>query len=178
MWSGFKGRVSLLEPDVRRMNCSIIVSDLTESDSGSYQLRVDGVWYGKPDGFTFSPRATVSVSDLIQKPTVMIPSLTGGQQTTLTCTAPGLCSGSGPEITWTWRGAGESPVQHCGPYSAVLPWAVAGVCLSVNVFCTIYVIFLWKARKKVKPNQEDRTYMSLQKTDESPEYSVIGQPLN
>lgn len=35
------------------------------------------------------------------------------------------------------------PVQHCGPYSAGLPWVVAGVSLSVNVFYTIYVIFLW-----------------------------------
>uniref|UniRef100_I3JKQ4 Ig-like domain-containing protein n=1 Tax=Oreochromis niloticus TaxID=8128 RepID=I3JKQ4_ORENI len=31
---------------------------------------------------------------LKQKPTVMIPTLTEGQQATLTCTAPGLCSGS------------------------------------------------------------------------------------
>uniref|UniRef100_A0A665UWL6 Ig-like domain-containing protein n=1 Tax=Echeneis naucrates TaxID=173247 RepID=A0A665UWL6_ECHNA len=34
------------------------------------------------------------------KPILMIPLLTEGQQTTLTCTAPGLCSGSKPEITW------------------------------------------------------------------------------
>ncbi|XP_076745722.1 basement membrane-specific heparan sulfate proteoglycan core protein-like [Maylandia zebra] len=36
----------------------------------------------------------------------MIPTLTEGQQATLTCTAPGLCSGSVPEMTWTWRGSG------------------------------------------------------------------------
>ncbi|XP_035528153.1 immunoglobulin superfamily member 10-like [Morone saxatilis] len=106
--SGFKGRVSLLEPVVSLNNCSIIINDITESDSGSYQLRVNGLFYGSTDGFTFSPRATVSVKDLTQKPTVMIPPLTEGQQTTLTCTAPGLCSGSRPKITWMWRGTGEN----------------------------------------------------------------------
>uniref|UniRef100_UPI0037E993DB sialic acid-binding Ig-like lectin 11 n=1 Tax=Semicossyphus pulcher TaxID=241346 RepID=UPI0037E993DB len=46
--------------------------------------------------------------DLTQKPTVTIPPLTEGQQTTLRCTAPGLCSGSAPEITWTFRRPGEN----------------------------------------------------------------------
>ncbi|XP_026225953.1 sialic acid-binding Ig-like lectin 5 [Anabas testudineus] len=83
----FKGRVSLLEPDVSKKNCSIIINDLRESDSGSYQLRVNV---------------------LNQKPTVTVPPLIEGHQTTLTCTAPGLCSGSVPEITWTWRKPGEN----------------------------------------------------------------------
>ncbi|XP_054478389.1 sialic acid-binding Ig-like lectin 10 [Anoplopoma fimbria] len=105
--SGFMGRVSLLEPDVSQKNCSIIINDLTESDSGSYRLRVNGFQYGNNVGYTFYQRATVSVKGLTQKPTVMVPPLTEGQQTTLTCTAPGLCSGSDPKVTWTWRGAGN-----------------------------------------------------------------------
>ncbi|XP_053182667.1 sialic acid-binding Ig-like lectin 5 [Scomber japonicus] len=104
---GFKGRVSLLETDLSQKTCSIVINDLTESDSGSYQFRVIGTKGGKADGFTFNLRATVSVKDLSQKPTVMVPPLTEGQQTTLTCTAPGLCSGSVPTITWMWRGRGE-----------------------------------------------------------------------
>ncbi|XP_019212006.1 sialic acid-binding Ig-like lectin 5 [Oreochromis niloticus] len=116
--SGFEGRVSRLEPDVSQKNCSIIINDLKESDSGSYQLRVTGELNGKQDGFTFIPRVTVSVKVLNQKPTVMIPTLTEGQQATLTCTAPGLCSGSVPEITWTWRGAGGTESYITGNSTA------------------------------------------------------------
>ncbi|KAM4580552.1 sialic acid-binding Ig-like lectin 14 isoform 2-T2 [Odontesthes bonariensis] len=105
--TGFRGRVSLVEPDVSHTNCSIVINDVGQSDSGSYQLRVNGLLNGKTDGFTYSPRANVSVKGLNQKPTLMVPPLTEGQQTTLTCTAPGSCSGSHPKITWSWRGAGE-----------------------------------------------------------------------
>lgn len=61
---GFKGRVSLLEPNVRLRNCSIMVNDLTESDSGSYQLRLNGKYYGRPDAFKFLVKATVSVEGM------------------------------------------------------------------------------------------------------------------
>ncbi|XP_013763575.1 immunoglobulin superfamily member 10-like [Pundamilia nyererei] len=104
--SGFKARVSFLEPDLSQNNCSFFINKLKQSDSGSYHLRVIGELNGKPDGFSFSPRVTVYVKGFKLKPTVMIPTLTEGQQATLTCTAPGLCSGSVPQITWTWRGAG------------------------------------------------------------------------
>lgn len=58
----FKNRVTLFQPDVRLKNCSIIVNDLTESDSGYYQLRLNGLnYYQKQDGFTFPAKATVSV---------------------------------------------------------------------------------------------------------------------
>lgn len=61
---GFKGRVSLLEPNVRLRNCSIMVNDLTRSDSGSYRLRLNGKYYGRPDAFTFLVKATVSVEGM------------------------------------------------------------------------------------------------------------------
>ncbi|XP_054483010.1 myeloid cell surface antigen CD33-like [Anoplopoma fimbria] len=116
--SGFIGRLSLLEPDMSQRNCSIIINDLTESDSGSYQLRVEGSLNNEKKGFTFQLKSTVSVKGLTQKPTVMVPPLTEGQQTTLTCTAPGLCSGSDPKVTWTWRGAGEKTSHITGNITA------------------------------------------------------------
>ncbi|XP_067456221.1 myelin-associated glycoprotein-like [Thunnus thynnus] len=64
---------------------------------------------------------------------------------------------------------------HSAEHHEVLPWAVAGVSLTGNVFCIIYMMLLCKARKNVKPNEEDRTYMSLDRRDMSPEYDVIGQ---
>ncbi|XP_008281385.1 sialic acid-binding Ig-like lectin 14 isoform X1 [Stegastes partitus] len=323
----YRGRVSLLEPDVRNNNCSIIINDLRESDSGSYQLRVHDELRLGPARYLFSPKATVTVKGLTQKPSVIVPSLTDGQRTTLTCTAPGLCSGSPPKFSWTWRGAGgkksritgsitdfqtesltagtrrysstltftpsaehhdtkitckvhftgglsteetlalnvnyvkevqitgdrnpkmgdtlsltcsvesflpsfiawtkhnhngslsksstsstlvvpNMTAEHSGPYICeasyrgrslfsyvnitvssdlerssgsshpVLPWVVAGVSLSVNVLFIFFISCLWNSRKKVKPNQEDSTYMSLQKTDVSPEYEVITQRRN
>ncbi|XP_028281135.1 sialic acid-binding Ig-like lectin 14 [Parambassis ranga] len=100
--SEFRGRVSLLEPDVSQRHCSIMINDLRESDSGFYQLRVEGS--KQSEAFTFASKAAVTVKGLSQKPTVVIPPLTAGQQSTLTCTAPGLCSGSAPKFTWSWRG--------------------------------------------------------------------------
>ncbi|XP_068997369.1 sialic acid-binding Ig-like lectin 14 isoform X2 [Embiotoca jacksoni] len=120
---GFKGRVSLLESNLSQTNCSIIINDLKESDSGSYQFRVNFHY----SGFSFPPRATVSVKGLSQKPTVMIPPLTEGQQTTLTCIAPGLCSGSVPKITWTWKGKGENDSHISGNITHVNTEALSPV---------------------------------------------------
>ncbi|XP_014908570.1 hemicentin-1-like [Poecilia latipinna] len=117
--AGFKGRVSLLEPDVSQRNCSIMINDLTESDSGNYHFRVKGNMNGKSDGFSYRKTTDVSVSGLSQKPSVMIPPLTEGQQVTLTCTAPGLCSGSPPNITWMWRGKGEKDSHIIGNTTAL-----------------------------------------------------------
>ncbi|XP_041649175.1 sialic acid-binding Ig-like lectin 10 isoform X2 [Cheilinus undulatus] len=116
--SGYEGRVSLLEPDVTKKDCSIIINHLTESDSGFYQFRVEGTMTGgKKGGFTFHHKTHVAVKALTQKPSVTVPPLTEGQQSTLICTAPGLCSGSAPEITWR-IGRGEKNSHITGNITA------------------------------------------------------------
>ncbi|XP_008429458.1 sialic acid-binding Ig-like lectin 14 isoform X2 [Poecilia reticulata] len=98
------GRMSLLNLNMTQKNCSMMINDLKKSDSGWYQLRVEGKETG--EAYTYLAKANLSLTGLNQKPSVMIPPLTEGQQATLTCTAPGLCSGSPPNITWMWRGKG------------------------------------------------------------------------
>ncbi|XP_023186992.1 sialic acid-binding Ig-like lectin 14 isoform X2 [Xiphophorus maculatus] len=114
---GFKGRVSLLNLNMTEKNCSMVINDLQKSDSGSYQLRVVGK--GAKEAFTYLAKANLSLADLNQKPSVMIPPLTEGQQASLTCTAPGLCSGSPPKITWMWRGEGEKDSYIIGNITAL-----------------------------------------------------------
>ncbi|XP_023186977.1 sialic acid-binding Ig-like lectin 10 [Xiphophorus maculatus] len=114
---GFKGRVSLLHLNMTEKNCSMVINDLQKSDSGSYQLRVVGKETG--EAFAYLAKTKLSLVDLNQKPSVMIPPLTEGQQASLTCTAPGLCSGSPPKITWMWRGEGENDSYIIGNITAL-----------------------------------------------------------
>ncbi|KAL3980358.1 Adh transcription factor 1 [Sarotherodon galilaeus] len=102
--SEFQGRVSLLEPNQKNKNCSIIINDLTESDSGSYQVVVKT----KPPCTLISDANVTVTVTLSEKPTLEIPEITEGELTTLTCSAPGLCPGSTPNITWIWSGSGQS----------------------------------------------------------------------
>ncbi|XP_026039473.1 B-cell receptor CD22-like [Astatotilapia calliptera] len=77
-------------------------------------------------------------------------------------------------------GVGRSNLTHldvqycetqCGFYSRVLPWVLAGVFFSVSVICAA---FLCKVQKNVKPQEEDRTYTSLNRRNVgSSEYDAI-----
>uniref|UniRef100_A0AAZ3RMN5 Ig-like domain-containing protein n=1 Tax=Oncorhynchus tshawytscha TaxID=74940 RepID=A0AAZ3RMN5_ONCTS len=106
---GYRRRVALLETDLTKKNCSMIINDITKTDDGDYQLRLSGtlnsVYISQ---FTYQKKLKMAVKALTQKPSVLTPPLTEGEPATLTCTAPGICSGTPPNITWTWRGTGDN----------------------------------------------------------------------
>uniref|UniRef100_A0A674CYX5 Ig-like domain-containing protein n=1 Tax=Salmo trutta TaxID=8032 RepID=A0A674CYX5_SALTR len=101
----YKQRVSLLETDLRKGNCSVIINDIRENDAGEYQC-------GMLRPFTHAQKMNITVTALTQKPSVLTPALTEGESATLTCTAPGICSGTPPNITWTWRGTGDNITEE------------------------------------------------------------------
>uniref|UniRef100_A0A4W5RBF8 Ig-like domain-containing protein n=1 Tax=Hucho hucho TaxID=62062 RepID=A0A4W5RBF8_9TELE len=97
---GFKQRVSLLETDLTKKNCSVIINDIRENDAGEYQFRL------LEGPLTYPQKMNITVTAMTQKPSVLTPALTEGEPATLTCTALGICSRTPPSITWTWRGRG------------------------------------------------------------------------
>uniref|UniRef100_A0A674JMR3 Ig-like domain-containing protein n=1 Tax=Terrapene triunguis TaxID=2587831 RepID=A0A674JMR3_9SAUR len=87
-----KGRFRLAENPVRG-DCSLQISDAQRTDAGRYFLRVEG-------DFSYNYRTRTDGTDLTL--TISVPgTLLAGEPVTVTCTAPGRCSGTPPQITWT-----------------------------------------------------------------------------
>uniref|UniRef100_A0A3B3DDC4 Ig-like domain-containing protein n=1 Tax=Oryzias melastigma TaxID=30732 RepID=A0A3B3DDC4_ORYME len=134
--SEFMGRVSLLDPDVNHQNCSIRISDLRESDSGFYQLRVNGYIekYFFPQTVFLLTKHVLFPAGFRQKPTMTLPDLTEGHQTTLTCSAPALCSTSPPGISWMWRGTLTAVTQR---HNSTLTFIPTAELHNSNITCRI-----------------------------------------
>uniref|UniRef100_A0A8C7W2R8 Ig-like domain-containing protein n=1 Tax=Oncorhynchus mykiss TaxID=8022 RepID=A0A8C7W2R8_ONCMY len=91
----YKGRTKLIG-DVHQRNCTLLISNIGTDHSG-----------GTTSVPTWASLYFLCPA-LTQKPSVLTPPLTEGEPATLTCTAPGICSGTPPNITWTWRGTGDN----------------------------------------------------------------------
>uniref|UniRef100_A0A8C4H789 Ig-like domain-containing protein n=1 Tax=Dicentrarchus labrax TaxID=13489 RepID=A0A8C4H789_DICLA len=153
-----------------QLNCSC---ETVGKPSPSLQWYLDGLPVNHSDKFAIS-------NELLNETRLKIIITVNQPQerdlSTLLCrSSNSLGSASQPFYVLQTSAESQGLEQHCGPYSGILLLAVAGVSLSVNVLYTIYVVFLWKGRKSVKPKEEDMTYMSLDRRDTSPEYDVIAQ---
>ncbi|XP_039368624.1 sialic acid-binding Ig-like lectin 12 isoform X2 [Mauremys reevesii] len=103
-----QGRFRLAENPVRG-DCSLQISDARRTDAGRYLLRVEGKfsynYRSSTDGTDLT--LTILVPGLTEEPEIQISpawglpgTLLAGQPVTVTCTAPGRCSGPRPQVTW------------------------------------------------------------------------------
>ncbi|XP_065430712.1 sialic acid-binding Ig-like lectin 13 [Chrysemys picta bellii] len=99
-----------LTGDPAHGNCSLQISDARRTDAGRYFLNIekgmlDHTYRSNSDGTDFV--LTISVPELTEEPEIQISparglpgTLLAGEPVTVTCTAPGRCSGSPPQVTW------------------------------------------------------------------------------
>ncbi|XP_065276009.1 sialic acid-binding Ig-like lectin 11 [Emys orbicularis] len=104
-----QGRFRLTENPVRG-DCSLQISDARQTDAGRYFFRVEGdfkyTYRHSTNGTDLT--LTISVPELTEEPEIQISparglpgTLLAGEPVTVTCTAPGRCSGPPPRVTWT-----------------------------------------------------------------------------
>nr|XP_055053812.1 sialic acid-binding Ig-like lectin 14 [Misgurnus anguillicaudatus] len=86
----------MLEPDLDKKNCSIIINNIKAEDEGEYTLRVEGTM-----SYTYSRRFKIIIQD--NKPVINIPPLREGQEANLSCSVPFPCPETPPKITWWIR---------------------------------------------------------------------------
>ncbi|XP_039527121.1 sialic acid-binding Ig-like lectin 12 isoform X2 [Pimephales promelas] len=95
-------RIKMLEPDLTKNNCSIIMKDITAEDENIYAFRVEGP---TPHKNTYTPTVKVIIQD---EPKIDIPPLSEGVEANLTCSAPFPCPETPPKITWWIQTRGEN----------------------------------------------------------------------
>ncbi|XP_039369240.1 sialic acid-binding Ig-like lectin 12 [Mauremys reevesii] len=100
-----------LTGDPAHGDCSLQISDARWTDAGRYFFSfekglLDHTYRSNSDGT--DPALTISVPGLTEEPEIQISparglpgTLVAGQPVTVTCTAPGRCSGPPPRVTWT-----------------------------------------------------------------------------
>nr|XP_023968177.1 sialic acid-binding Ig-like lectin 8 [Chrysemys picta bellii] len=100
-----------LAGDLLSGDCSLQISDAQQTDAGRYFFRFEkGTlkynYRSNSDGT--DAMLTISVPGLTEEPEIQISparglpaTLLAGEPVTVTCTAPGRCSGTPPRVTWT-----------------------------------------------------------------------------
>ncbi|XP_065430164.1 sialic acid-binding Ig-like lectin 12 [Chrysemys picta bellii] len=96
--------------DLAHGDCSLQISDARQTDAGRYFFNIEKAMFehtyrSNSDGT--APALTISVRELMEEPEIQISPARGlpgmllaGEPVTMTCTAPGRCSGTPPQITW------------------------------------------------------------------------------
>ncbi|XP_030399104.1 sialic acid-binding Ig-like lectin 16 isoform X1 [Gopherus evgoodei] len=92
-------------------DCSLQISDARRTDAGRYFLRVEkgSLRYSYHfNSYGTDAKLAISVPGLTEEPEIQISpahglpgTLLAGEPVTVTCTAPGRCSGPPPRVTWT-----------------------------------------------------------------------------
>nr|XP_023969963.1 sialic acid-binding Ig-like lectin 13 [Chrysemys picta bellii] len=112
-------------------DCSLQISDARRTDAGRYFLRVEKgdfkYSYRTNNDHTY-PVLEISVTRLTEEPEIQISPVWGppgtllaGEPVNVTCTAPGLCSGPPPRVTWT--GPFSDTAQNVSAQLANGTWA-------------------------------------------------------
>ncbi|XP_078509998.1 sialic acid-binding Ig-like lectin 13 [Lissotriton helveticus] len=96
-----RGRFKLAG-DVKRRDCSLRIDDVSTRDTGTYYFRYE---HSRSSRIKYNYDVyplRVTVVDLQDKPEISLRDpVIEGERVTVRCTAPGRCSGTAPEITWS-----------------------------------------------------------------------------
>ncbi|XP_022619959.1 peroxidasin homolog [Seriola dumerili] len=160
---------SVCTKTVSQVNCSC---ETVGNPSPVLHWNLDGLPVDHSDKFAISDEL---LNDTGVRSVITVSQPQWGDLSTLVCHSSNSLGAASQRFCVTSFEQQTSAGSQGGPHSGVLPWAVAGVSLCVNVFCIIFMAFLWRARRNVKPKEEDTTYISLDRRDMSSEYDVIAQ---
>ncbi|XP_056613321.1 myelin-associated glycoprotein-like isoform X1 [Triplophysa dalaica] len=106
--STFKGRTSI--GDLRHNNCTLKISSLQHSDSGSYKFRIEIKDFNK-NTFLKNP-VSITVKDSPDLPTISVDKeVTSQKEVTATCAVSHSCPPDPPRLTWSHKGTTKSPSQ-------------------------------------------------------------------
>ncbi|XP_043114387.1 myelin-associated glycoprotein-like [Puntigrus tetrazona] len=79
--------------------CSFFVNQLVQGESdGQYRLKLE---WGKGNVYVFPETVNITVKELTQKPTIIVPQLTAGEKAEISCKVPGDCRENVADIVWT-----------------------------------------------------------------------------